>query len=750
VSEDEEIVQAFLEESRENLDRLDRDLVVLETRPDDPDLLAQVYRAVHTIKGTCGFLGFHRLEALTHGGEDLLDALRSGTLQLDVNITTSMLALIDAVRAVLERIEATGEEGEEANTEVIAALAAHLAPQLLADLAPEPPAAEPPAVESPAGATPPAAEPEAQVNEAPDELSESSAQELPRAAGSGGAADAVAPRAVRTAAHESSVRVDVGVLDTLMDLVGELVLARSRIGHIAGAQDEGPLVLPYRQLVRVTAEIQENVMQARLQPVGAVTGKFPRIARDLAASMQKRIRVELEGEDVGVDRAVNEALRDALLHLVRNTVDHGIESPAERIAAGKDPEGCLRIAASHAGGRVHVELSDDGRGADPERLAARAVSAGLLTREEADALSASSALQLMFLPGLSTKEEITTVSGRGVGMDAVRANLDQLGASIEVSSEIGQGTRFRINVPLTLAILPTVLIWSAGERYALPQIYVREVVHLERDEVSNTVDEVDGARIHRLRGRLLPLVVLREHLHVTSTDAAPEDLTIVVVEIDGKSFGIVVDAVGETIDAVVKTLTQATRSIAMFAGVTILSDGRPALIVDLDGLATAAGLVTSTTDDAAPAEVSEDADGRRLLLATVTGGAHVAVPLSAVQRLEHFPREQLQRSRGGDVVEYGDAILPLVQVAELLPCHTVADASAALQTGGHVPTIVCHSSAGPIGLVVERIEDVVAEPGDPSEPTDRGVETRLVIEQRVTELLDVEAVLATADTARSR
>jgi two-component system chemotaxis sensor kinase CheA len=510
-------------------------------------------------------------------------------------------------------------------------------------------------------------------------------------------------------------------------------------------------VLPYRQLVRVTAEIQENVMQARLQAVGAVTGKFPRIARDLAASMDKRIRVELAGEDVGVDRAVNEALRDTLLHLVRNTVDHGIELPAERIAAGKDPEGCLRIGASHAGGRVHVELSDDGRGADPEQLAARAVSAGLLTREEADALSPDSALQLMFLPGLSTKEEITTVSGRGVGMDAVRANLDQIGASIEVSSEIGQGTRFRINVPLTLAILPTVLVWSAGERYAFPQIYVREVVHLERDKVSSTVDELDGAQILRLRGRLLPLVSLRQHLRVTHTDATPEDLTIVVVEIDGKRFGIVVDAVGDTVDAVVKPLTQATCSIAMFAGVMILSDGRPALIVDLDGLATADGLVTSGVDDSAPAEESEDVDEIRLLLATVTGGAHVAVPISAVQRLEHFPCAQVQRSRGGDVVKYGDAILPLVQLTELLPGHAAADASPPLAADAYLPTIVCHPPAGPIGLVVERIEDVVSEPGEPSSRAGQeGAGRRLVIEERVTELLDIEAVLANADAIPSR
>lgn len=699
MSEDAEIVEAFLEEGRENLDRLERDLVVLETRPDDPELLAQVYRAIHTIKGTCGFLGYERLEALTHAGEDLLDALRSRTLAFDADIATLLLALIDAVRAVLDRVEVTGEEGGEANAELIRALAAQCAGE-------SPPAAAPVAPES--GVTP------------------------------------------SPVAHESSVRVDVAVLDSLMDLVGELVLTRSQIGHLASEDDEEPIVALYRQLARITADLQENVMQARLQPIGAVTGRFPRIARDLAASMDKRIRVELEGEDVGVDRAVNEALKDALLHLVRNTVDHGIESPAERTAAGKDPEGCLRIRAFHVGGRVHVELSDDGRGIDPDRLAARAVAAGALSREAADALSPDSALQLMFLPGLSTKEAITTVSGRGVGMDAVRAGLDQLGASIDVSSEIGRGTVFRIDVPLTLAILPALLVWAGGGRYALPQIHVREVIHLQADEVLSAVDAVDGALVHRLRGRLLPLVELAEQLRVKATRTPADGLMIVVAEIDRRSFGIIVDDVDDPIDAVVKPLPTAVRSIAMFAGVTILSDGRPALIADLDGLAAAAGLVTSKAADRVPAARAEAVPETSVLLATMAGGGHLAVDVSAVLRLEHFSRAALQHSRGDDVVHYADAILPLIVVADVLAGHRGDDDAPSIDAADQVPTIICRSSIGPVGLVVESIQDVVTTPlRRPPHAGRRGDAQRLVICDRVTELIDVEALLAAAGAAGS-
>ena len=707
MTEDDEIVQAFLEESDENLDQLDRDLVELEARPRDPELLAQVYRAIHTVKGTCGFLGYERLEALTHAGEDLLDALRSGRLLLDVEIVTSLLGLTDAVRATLARIGATGEEGAEAHQSTIAALTACLN-----------------RVDSPstAGTEETATPVEAAVPE----------EALP------------APPA--TATLESSVRVEVAVLDKLKDLVGELILARSQIGNVATETEEGPLVLPYRQLRRVTAALQENIMQARLQPVGAVTGKFPRIARDLAGTMGKRIRVELDGEDVGVDKAVNESLRDALLHLVRNTVDHGIESPDERVAAGKDPEGRLCIRASHEGGRIRLELSDDGRGVDPRALAARAVSAELITRERADALTSSEAMELMFMAGLSTKAEITTVSGRGVGMDIVRTNLDQIGGSIEVSSELGRGTVFRIDVPLTLAVVPIVQVWSGGGRYALPQIHVQEVVHLDPAAVRSSVDDLDGARIHRLRDRLLPLVELADQLGVTAAATPADGLMVVVVDIHGKRFGLVVDAVGDTTEVVVEPLTRATRSIAVFAGVTILADGRPTLIVDLNALAAAAGVVGSGDDRPREVEVSGDVvDESSLLLATGTGGGHLAVSLSAVQRLERFPREIVQRSGEVDVVQYGDAILPLLRLDELLPDARADRNRSSAAAAEHVQTIVCHSADGPVGLVVDRIDDVVAEPSVPAQPSSRrGVIRRLVIDDRVTELLDIDALVARA------
>ena len=696
MSEDEEILQVFLEESREGLEQLELDLVELESRPRDPDLLGQVYRSVHSIKGTCGFLGFTRLERLTHRGEDVLDALRSGRLTFDASVATSLLRLIDGIRGFLDVIERTGEEGDATHPELLDELSEHV-------------------------------ERSASAPEAP-------------------AVDANAPSAaavdIRAALHESSIRVDVEVLDSLMDLVGELVLVRGQVGELAAEEDGGELVAAYRQLRRVSGELLENVMRARLQPVGTVTRKFPRIARDLAAGMDKQIRVELSGDEVGVDRAVNEALADALVHLVRNIVDHGIESPPERIAAGKDPDGRLRIAASHEGGRVLVEVSDDGRGIDPQRVLSRAVGSGLISREAADALDAAACLELIFLPGLSTKSEITSVSGRGVGMDAVRANLERVGGGIEVESEVGRGTVFRIDVPLTLAIIPCVVAYSAGGRYCVPQASVREVVQIRPDELPSLVSEIGGARLYRLRGELLSLIDLAELFAAGATAPAADGVTAVIVDCDGRRFGLVVDEVGDPVEAVVKPLTRSVRHVRVFSGVTVMSDGRAALILDPEGVANAAGVGSSAPVQERAPEAPAARELASLLLATGTGGRPLAVSMSSVFRLERLSRERVQRGNGVDVVDYADAVLPLIRFDDDLGL-----AETARIVGDHIEVIVCNSSAGKIGLVVESIEDVVAGEHVSSPIPGRSM-ARLDLDGRVTDLLDVESLVSLAELSR--
>ena len=697
MNEDEEILLAFLEESRENLDQLDRDLVLLESRPGDDELLARVFRVVHTLKGTCGFLGLSRLEGLAHAGEDLLGALRSHELTLSPELTTTLLRLVDTVRAVLTVIEKTKAEPEDEHTALIATLREHL-----------PTAAAVPslAAEAPAAT--------------PDD-------------------------AVVVPSSESSVRVEVAVLDTLMNLVGELVLTRNRIGELAAQDDDGPLTAPYRELRAVAGELQDSVMTARLQPIGTIIGKHRRIARDLATSLGKQVRVDLEGEDVGVDKAVNEALRDPLLHLVRNAVDHGLEMPEERAEAGKPPVGTVRIRAFHEGGRVHVEVSDDGRGVDPAALVRRAVADGVLTDEAAAVLSEPEALDLMFRAGMSTREQISSVSGRGVGMDVVRTAVEQVGGSVDVSSTPGQGSLFRLNVPLTLAIMPVLVTWCGGTRFAIPQVHVREVVQLDAAQTAEEVDDVEGARLLRLRGRLVPLVELDQRLQLTTDRADREGVMVVLVETDGRRFGVVVDDVVDTIDAVVKPLPRLLRGINVFAGATVLGDGAPCLILDLLAVAALSSIaVTSSTDDADGESGPAATSG--LLLATGVDGGRLAVRITSIRRLESFSPVDVERSGDADVVQYRDELLPLVRVSDVLPeRREVQRAPGAALASDQLPAIVCNTSVGPVGLVVGSIDDMVQEPAVPPQPASRpGVEACIVVHGRVAELLDVEALVAAA------
>ena len=698
MNEDEEILLAFLEESRENLDQLDRDLVLLESRPGDDELLARVFRVVHTLKGTCGFLGLTRLEGLAHAGEDVLGALRGHELTLSPELTTTLLRLVDTVRAVLAVLESTQAEPEDEHAALIAELRGHL-----------------PTAVAPA----PAAE----------------------------ATTAVQEDAVVIPSAESSVRVEVAVLDTLMNLVGELVLTRNRIGELAAQDDDGPLTAPYRELRAVAGELQESVMTARLQPIGTIIGKHRRIARDLATSLGKQVRVELEGEDVGVDKAVNEALRDPLLHLVRNAVDHGIELPEERAAAGKPAVGTVRIRAFHEGGRVHVEISDDGRGVDPEGLVRRAVTDGLLTEDAAASLSEAEAFDLMFRAGISTREEISSVSGRGVGMDVVRTAVEQVGGSVEVSSTPGQGSLFRLNVPLTLAIMPVLVTWCGGTRFAIPQVHVREVVQLDAAQIADDVDDVEGARLLRLRGRLVPLVELDQRLQLTTDRAERDGLVVVLVETDGRRFGVVVAGVVDTIDAVVKPLPRLLRRINVFAGATILGDGAPCLILDLLALAALSGIALSTAaGDDVEGDLGPSASSS-LLLATALDGGRLAVRISSIRRLESFSPLDVERSGDADVVQYRDELLPLVRVADLLPERREVERGPRAQSHTELlPAIVCNTSVGPVGFVVGSIDDMVQEPAVPPQPASRpGVEACIVVHGRVAELLDIEALVSAAD-----
>ncbi len=455
MTEAEELIREFLIESHEGLDRLDRDLVDLETDPDDGEKLASVFRAIHTIKGTCGFLGLAKLECVSHAGENLLSRLRDRELQLDAPITTALLGMVDAIREILACVEHSGgaNEGDADYTAVIAGL------QALDQGCdrPGPAAAEATACRGVIADVP-----------SPDER--------------GGGEER------KSGASDSSLRVDVGVVDALMDLVGELVLARNQILQCTAGSEDASLVQAAQRLNVVTSGLQQGVMKARMQPIGNVWSKFPRLVRDLAASCGKQVRLEMDGADTELDRGVVEAIKDPLTHIIRNSIDHGIESPADRLRRGKRPEGTIRLRACHEGGQVSIEISDDGAGVPTEKVRQRAVARGLISAEQAQRLSEGELARLIFHPGLSTAEAVTHVSGRGVGMDVVKTHIERTGGTVDLESVAGAGTTLRIRIPLTLAIIPALIVTSGGERFAIPQANLLELVRLDGDDIALAVE----------------------------------------------------------------------------------------------------------------------------------------------------------------------------------------------------------------------------------------------------------------------
>ena len=493
---DGDIVKDFLIESHENLDRLDRDLVGLEKNPKDKDALAGVFRTIHTIKGTCGFLGFNKLEKVAHVGENLLTRLRDGQLTLNPEITTALLGMVDAIRQMLKEIESSGTDGAIDYPELRETLTQLQKP---ADsLTPGQPvaAANVPAKVSPdtaaAGAKrshsskkvihPSAAEAAAMTAvEPPAKLAKKVDEPSPQ----------VADAKPRDAAPET-IRVGVNLLDKLMTQVGELVLARNQLLQIANTVGDAALHAVSQRMNLIATELQEEVMKTRMQPIGNIWSQFPRTVRDVAVGCNKEVGIEMEGEKTELDKTIIEAIKDPLTHLVRNSVDHGIELPADRVKEGKNRAGRLILRAFHEGGQVNIEISDDGAGLNAERIRQKAVERGVVGAEQAGRMTEREIYNLIFLPGFSTAEKVTNVSGRGVGMDVVKTNVERIGGNVDVQSTRGEGTTVRVKIPLTLAIIPALVVTCCGERYAIPQVSLLELVRLEADEVSTGIEH--GAR----------------------------------------------------------------------------------------------------------------------------------------------------------------------------------------------------------------------------------------------------------------
>ncbi|MGH7223487.1 MAG: chemotaxis protein CheW, partial [Gemmataceae bacterium] len=717
---------------------LDSDLVSLEKIPPPREALSRIFRTLHTIKGSCSFLGFPHLETLAHAGEDLLGKLRDGQLALRPDLTDGLLRMVDAIRRMLASIEQEGHDGGDDESDLIALL------KQLACADGQPISMR--TIDSSMGFAPESASSDFVLSEDAFDAAEDAE---PAATMDGSVFEDMAVTSNGSAVYDASIRINVDLLDKLMTVAGEIVLARNQILQYSQQHGDPAFQNTCRQLNLITTELQEHVMKTRLQPLGNVWSRFSRLVRDTANACGKKVRLETAGSETELDKTLIEAIRDPLTHLVRNAIDHGIESPERRLEAGKSEEGCVVLRAYHEGGQVNVEVRDDGGGIDPERVKQRAIEQRLLTVEQASRMSDQTLLGMIFLPGFSTAATVTTFSGRGVGMDVVKTNIEKIGGSVDVHSTLGQGASVRIRIPLTLAIIKVLVVTSAGDRYAIPQVSIVELVRVEGDKARKNIQRIHGVRVYRYRDRLLPLVNLNQVLQVEAESGGEEEaVNLVVLQAADRQFGLVVDGINDTQEIVVKPLWKHLKSLACFAGATVMGDGRVALILDVFGLAQRSGAVADLQALAvAETQAAETRPIERPSVLLVEGRdrGRMAIPLAKVARLEEFPRTHVEQVGGRRVVQYCGQILPLLDVEDVL----TSAAGAANRNGAEhhddreaFPVVVYSRSERPIGLIVRRILDIVEPDSDVQGPPSRpGVACTTVIQGLVTEMLDVEALI---------
>lgn len=721
-----EALKEFLIESHENLDKLDRELVAIESSPCDRDRLAAIFRTVHSIKGTCGFFTLPKLEALAHAGESLLVRLRDGEVGWSPTVSASLLALVDLMRLLLTRIELDGAEGELDSTEVIAALEAIEPPQRVASDR-QPPLAGDDPTGPPSGTA--VVRAHSQVPAGPPRGEPAN----PPGFASG------------------NVRVDVAVLDHLMNLVGELVLARNQILQHA-ARNPGALPRSTAQRLNlITTGLQDGLMKTRMQPIGNIWNSVPRLVRDLALACGKKVRVDMEGSQTELDKTILEAIKDPLIHLVRNAVDHGIEPPQIRAERAKPETGRISLRAFHENGQVSVEVVDDGGGIDSNRVIRRAIDRGLIRREMAARLDEREAYQLLYLAGFSTVERVTNISGRGVGLDVVKNHVERIGGTIDLESRPGLGTTFKIRLPLTLAIIPALIVRDGrGDRYAIPQVNLVELLRLHGDTRRRSVQTIQGASFLRHRGCLVPLIGLDRVLRFESMSApvASDAIDIVVLRTDAATFGLVVSAIQDTEEIVIKPLGKQLGRIPVFAGATIMGDGRVALILDAAGIALLGGVGSDArrrSDGSfglgAAAGPVPEREPHRLLLLADSGGRRTAIPMESVTRLEEFPTEAVERNGRHEMVQYRGEILRLLR---LDPAPGLDPATSCRPEV--IRVVVVDHDGRRVGLVVDQILDTVERPPHVHrERLRRGLIGSTVIDRRVTELIDLDALLPDCD-----
>ena len=733
----DELLGEFLTETGESLDLVDAELVRFEQEPDNVEMLNSIFRLVHTIKGTCGFLGLQRLAKLAQAAETLMGQYRDGAPVTEDSVSV-ILASLDRIKQILAGLEATGSEPEGADDDLIVKLEG----LALAQASTHGSFAEPDSI---------------QVSAIGDDLQhplrpgEVSPEELERAwraapgpdkagvAGQARAGDGNAD-AKDAQARNQTVRVSVDTLEHLMTTVSELVLTRNQLLDLMRKTGDGAFKTPLQRLSTVTAELQEGIMKARMQPIANAWQKLPRLVRELSLELDKKIELELDGGDTELDRQVLELIKDPLTHMIRNAADHGLESSAVRARAGKPPTGRIKLSAGQEGGFIVIEVADDGRGMSAEKIRAKVLESGLATPTELNRLSDQDVFKFIFRAGFSTASAVTGISGRGVGMDVVRANIELIGGMVELKSTSAKGTTFRIKIPLTLAIMAALIVATSGQRFAVPQFSVVELVRVGKTS-EHRLERINETVVLRLRDRLLPLLDLSELLKLEEAGSPIEraernTLTVVVMQIGARLFGVLVDSVFHTEELVVKPMSSKLRDIGMFSGNTILGDGSVIMIIDPNALGSAIGSVELPDEvrDVGAEEIEISSEKATALLLFRAGTPVLkAVPLSLITRLEEIDVTQIEHCNGDDLVQYRGVLMPLVHV----------DGESRRRDAGVQPVLVFTEGGRPVGLAVDEIVDIVEAPLTIEIATNEpGVIGAAIVKGKATEIVDVSHYLA--------
>lgn len=729
-----EALREFLEECIENVDQLEQDLLAIEETTDDDRVLNRIFRSMHTIKGSSGFVGYSSLENLTHAAEDLLVLVRDGKLQFTQRMGHILLQCVDAVRTMIRALELNDASLATDPANIISELQSLKTadggniPHPQGILSKKSTASEEKAsrVES-------LNSPSTQTETVQSSTGSASVR-------SGANTEGPSKGGNESNLQESSIRVDVSILDKLMTCVGELVLARNQILQHSNRTSDNGLQASAQRLNIITSELQEHVMKTRMQPIGNVWNKFPRLVRDLAVICEKQVRIEMEGKETELDKTIIEAVKDPLTHLVRNTVDHGIELPQVRVKNGKPAEGCLYLRAYHEGGLVNIEIADDGAGLNLEKIRAKAVEKGLFSADEVAQLSEREVSQIIFMPGFSTADKVSNVSGRGVGMDVVKTNIERIGGTIDLQSERGKGTTIRVKIPLTLAIIPALIVSCDNNRFAIPQVNLLELLRLEGEQASQKIEWINGTPVYRLRGRILPLIDLRSILRKPKQCVENQsDINIIVLRSEERQFGLVVDKINDTEEIVVKPLSSQLKNLQIYSGATIMGDGKVALILDVNGIAADANASSKegTRQALEMVNLSQqgNTDSNSLLVISLGVRRKLAIPIAQVARLEKLPASHVEIAGESEVVQYRGDIMPIIRLQHIFhDCIHLEEPD--------LLNVVVHNQGGRnFGVVIDKIIDVVDCDPD-SFPTGQSERRSAVINGAVTDLIDLPSIIA--------